>query len=287
MQLVSYLRNGTEALGVLVDDRVIAARDCAPDAPATMRELLEAPPPALASLRAANPVGGTPIGEVDLLAPLPRPINVICVGRNYREHAAEEGKDAPEAPALFLKTTTSVVGHGAEVVWDPTYAEQVDYEAELAVIIGSTARHVSPERALEHVLGYTCLNDVSARDLQFADLQWSRGKSLDTFCPMGPALVTPDEVGDPQRLEVRCLLNGEVVQQASTAVMYHSIAQVIAYCSRAMTLHPGDVIATGTPGGVGIFREPPLLLGDGDVVEVDIERVGRLTNPCRARHQQA
>lgn len=281
MHLVSYLDNGTEALGLLVDGHVVAARDCDAQAPTTMRELLDAPERGLAVLRAARPAGGKPIDEVDLLAPLPRPTNVLCVGRNYREHAEEEGQNAPEAPALFLKTTTSVVGHRDDVVWDPTYTTQVDYEAELAVVIGSTARHVGADRALDHVLGYTCLNDISARDLQFADLQWSRGKSLDTFCPMGPALVTPDEVGDPQRLEIRCLLNGEVVQQANTAVMHHSVAEVIAYCSRAMTLHPGDVIATGTPGGVGIFRQPPLLLRDGDVVEVDVERVGRLVNRCR------
>jgi 2-keto-4-pentenoate hydratase/2-oxohepta-3-ene-1,7-dioic acid hydratase in catechol pathway len=285
MHLVSYLRESGESLGVLLGDRVVAATDLTPDAPATMDALLADPDAGLAQLRgaaaAAPDPAGTPLEQVRLLAPLPRPRNVICIGRNYAEHANEEGLEPPDAPAVFLKTTTSVVAHGDDIVWDPSYTTQVDYEAELAVVIGTTARHVPVERALDHVLGYTCLNDVSARDLQFADLQWSRGKSLDTFCPMGPALVTPDEVGDPQQLAVRCLLNGQVVQEASTKVMFHSIAEVISYCSRAFTLHPGDVIATGTPGGVGIFRDPPLLLADGDEVVVEIEKVGTLINRCR------
>ena len=288
MHLVSYLLDGAETLGVLHDGSVRAARALDATAPATAAELLADPDAALRTLRDALSAAagsfattGTPLEDVRLLAPLPRPTNVICIGRNYREHANEEGQEPPESPAIFLKTTTSVVAHGSDVTWDPDYTSQVDYEAELAVVIGRTARSVSPEDALDHVLGYTCLNDVSARDLQFADLQWSRGKSLDTFCPMGPALVTADEVGDPQALDVRCLLNGQVVQQASTADMYHSVAEIIAYCSRAFTLHPGDVIATGTPGGVGIFRDPPLLLQDGDEVVVEVSGVGRLVNHCR------
>lgn len=276
MRLVSYSDNGAETLGVLHDGRVTAASDLG--GPATMRELIERG----SALRTPGS-GGRPVSELDLLAPLPRPTNVFCIGRNYAEHAEEEGKNAPEQPALFLKTTTSVIGPGTAVEWDPAYATQVDYEAELAVVIGTPARNVDAHRAPEHVFGYTCLNDVSARDLQFHDLQWARGKSLDTFCPMGPELVTPDELGDPQQLAIRCLLNGEEVQGSTTALMYHSVAQVIAHLSRAFTLQPGDVIATGTPGGVGIFREPPRLLEDGDEVTVEIDRIGRLTNHCRTR----
>lgn len=207
----------------------------------------------------------------------------MCIGQNYREHAEEQDKEAPAEPAIFLKHTASVTNPNATIAWDPAYATQVDYEAELAVVIGRTARNVTEADALSHVFGYTCLNDVTARDLQFGDLQWARGKSLDTFCPMGPVLVTPDEIGDPQSLTVKCLLNGTVVQEASTAVMYHSVARIIAHCSRAFTLRPGDVIATGTPGGVGIFRDPPLLLGDGDEVVVEIEKIGRLSNRCHTR----
>jgi 2-keto-4-pentenoate hydratase/2-oxohepta-3-ene-1,7-dioic acid hydratase in catechol pathway len=288
MQLVSYLLDGTETLGALHDGHVLPARALTDAAPATAAELLTDPDGALRALRTAVDASadafatrGTPLEQLTLLAPLPRPTNVICIGRNYREHANEEGLEPPESPAIFLKTTTSVVASGDVVTWDPDYTTQVDYEAELAVVIGRTARHVRVEDALDHVLGYTCLNDVSARDVQFADLQWARGKSLDTFCPMGPALVTADEVGDPQALDVRFLLNGRVEQQATTADMYHSVAEIIAYCSRAFTLHPGDVIATGTPGGVGIFRDPPLLLGDGDEMVVEIPGVGRLVNTCR------
>jgi 5-carboxymethyl-2-hydroxymuconate isomerase len=158
---------------------------------------------------------------------------------------------------------------------------QVDYEAELAVVIGRHARNIAVDQALDHVLGYTCLNDVSARDLQVGDGQWTRAKSLDTFCPMGPSLVTADEIPDPGALRLRCRVNGEVRQDASTAELVHGVAELIAYCSQSFTLEPGDVIATGTPGGVGAFRDPPLFLADGDTVEVEIERVGTLTNRCR------
>jgi 2-keto-4-pentenoate hydratase/2-oxohepta-3-ene-1,7-dioic acid hydratase in catechol pathway len=173
-----------------------------------------------------------------------------------------------------------VVGPGAEIRWDAGLTSQVDYEAELAVVIGRVARSVSEDRALDHVAGYTCLNDVSARDLQFADGQWSRGKSLDTFCPMGPALVTPDEVGDPQDLAICCTVGNERLQEGHTSQMYFSVAQIISHCSRAFTLEPGDVIATGTPAGVGVFRDPPRFLAAGDVVTVEIERIGRLQNTC-------
>ena len=182
---------------------------------------------------------------------------------------------------MFSKWPSSVVGHRAEVRWDPALTAQVDYEAELAVVIGRTARRVSESAALDYVLGYTCLNDVSARDLQFGDGQWVRGKSLDTFCPMGPVLVTADEIPDPQTLDIACRVNGERVQSANTRQMYFGVAAIISYCSQSFSLEPGDVIATGTPGGVGIFRDPPVLLGDGDEVVVEIERIGRLVNTCR------
>jgi 2-keto-4-pentenoate hydratase/2-oxohepta-3-ene-1,7-dioic acid hydratase in catechol pathway len=230
--------------------------------------------------RRGDLVGGDTSGLAHL-PPVGRPGKIIAVGRNYREHAAEEGLDAPSDPILFAKFPSALAGHGAPIVWRAADTGQVDYEAELAVVIGRTARDVPAERALDHVLGYTCLNDVSARDLQFGDGQWVRGKSLDTFCPMGPCIVTGDEIPDPGALAVRCLVNGEVVQDASTREMVHSVPALIAFCSRFMTLEPGDVIATGTPGGVGVFREPPRFLGDGDEVTVEIDGIGRLTNICR------
>ena len=224
---------------------------------------------------------GRPLAGTELLAPLPQPGKIVAIGRNYREHATEEGVEPPPAPLVFAKFPSSVVGHGAEIRWDPGLTGQVDYEAELAVVIGRRARNVSREEALRYVFGYTCLNDVSARDIQFGDGQWVRGKSLDTFCPMGPVLVTADEIGDPQDLAISCTVGAERVQNARTSAMYFGIAEIISYCSRSFTLEPGDVIATGTPGGVGVFRDPPRFLQDGDQVTVEIEGIGRLENVCR------
>jgi 2-keto-4-pentenoate hydratase/2-oxohepta-3-ene-1,7-dioic acid hydratase in catechol pathway len=287
MRLVSYLADGEERLGLDVDGRVVAAPDLDRSAPATMGDLLAADGDrferSLAALLRAGPptTSGTPIDELELLAPVPRPGKVIAVALNYREHASEGGRDAPPAPVLFAKFSSSVVGHRADVTWDPTLTDAVDYEAELGVVIGRRARNVPESVALDHVVGFTCLNDVSARDLQFADKQFVRAKSLDTFCPMGPALVTADEIRDPQALRLRCLVNGEVRQDASTADMVHGVAALVAFCSRALTLEPGDVIATGTPSGVGWYQEPKRLLHDGDEVVVEIEGVGRLVNTCR------
>jgi 2-keto-4-pentenoate hydratase/2-oxohepta-3-ene-1,7-dioic acid hydratase in catechol pathway len=286
VRLISCRTVTGETLAVVVDDRWLPASDIVDGGPGTMTELIAGGPPALAALQEAVPGAaiadrGRPLADADLLAPVPRPGKVVAIGRNYREHAAEEGVDPPSAPLVFAKWPSSVVGHGADVRWDPELTGQVDYEAELAVVIGTTARRVRVDEALDHVLGYTCLNDVSARDIQFGDGQWVRGKSLDTFCPMGPALVTADEVGDPQDLAIRCLVGDERVQDARTSAMYFGVAEIISYCSRSFTLDPGDVIATGTPSGVGAFRKPPRFLGDGDRVTVEIERIGRLENICR------
>src|SRR3954452_19835369 len=209
------------------------------------------------------------------------PQKIVCVGLNYRDHAEEQGADLPEAPLLFAKWPNALIGPGEAIVI-PQASHRVDYEAELGVVIGSRVRNVSAENALEAVRGYLCLNDVSARDLQFADGQWTRGKSPDTFCPVGPRLVPRDEVPDPQALGIRCILNGEVMQDSSTANMIFSVAQVIAYASATITLEPGDLIATGTPAGVGVFRDPPVLLQDGDEVTIEINALGALTKPVRA-----
>jgi 2-keto-4-pentenoate hydratase/2-oxohepta-3-ene-1,7-dioic acid hydratase in catechol pathway len=182
---------------------------------------------------------------------------------------------------LFAKFPTAVVGPGATVEWDPGLTNAVDLEAELAVVIGHTARRVPEETALEHVLGYTCLNDVSARDLQYADRQFVRSKSLDTFCPMGPALVTRDEIPDPGVLAVRSYRNGALMQDGHTSDLIFSVPYLVAFCSRAFTLEAGDVIATGTPAGVGWFRDPKVTMHDGDRMAVEIEGIGRLENPCR------
>jgi 2-keto-4-pentenoate hydratase/2-oxohepta-3-ene-1,7-dioic acid hydratase in catechol pathway len=209
---------------------------------------------------------------------IPRPGKIVCVGLNYRDHAAEGGQDLPKAPLLFAKWPNTLIGDGDPVVLPPE-STQVDYEAELGVVIGAKAKRVSERDALDHVAGYICVNDVSARDLQFADGQWTRGKSPDTFCPVGPRLVPREEIADPQALAIRCLVNGEALQDSSTAQMIFSVAEIIAYTSQVITLEPGDLIATGTPAGVGVFRDPKVLLKDGDEVSVEIEGLGTLTNP--------
>ena len=216
-----------------------------------------------------------------LMAPVPNPSKIIAIGLNYRDHAREQGAPIPDNPIIFAKFPTSVIGPGDAITWDPALTQQVDYEAELAVVIGRTARDVPEEDAYGFVAGYTCANDVSARDLQFGDRQWVRGKSLDTFCPLGPVLVTPDEIPDPQALTIRTVLNGEIMQDSHTSEMIFGVRELVAFASRAFTLLPGDVILTGTPHGVGVFRKPPIFLKDGDRIGIEIERIGRLENVCR------
>lgn len=209
-----------------------------------------------------------------------RPGKIVCVGLNYLDHAQEGGMELPKAPLLFAKWPNTLIGDGDAIVLPPE-AKEVDYEAELGVVIGTTAKRVSEADALDHVEGYICLNDVSARDMQFGDGQWTRGKSLDTFCPVGPRLVPREEIADPQQLGIRCVLNGEALQDSSTAQMIFSVAEIIAYVSQVITLEPGDLIATGTPAGVGVFRDPKVLLKDGDEVAIEIDGVGTLTNPVQ------
>ncbi len=215
--------------------------------------------------------------------PVSDPRKVVCVGLNYADHAEEGDNPIPDEPVLFSKFPTSVVGPGDEVVWDPDYTTQVDYEAELVAVVGREARDVPVEEAMDHVAGVTVGNDVSARDLQHGDGQWVRGKSLDTFAPTGPDLVTLDDVDDPHDCHIWTEVNGERVQDSSTSNLVFPIDELVAFCSRAFTLEPGDLLFTGTPPGVGVYRDPQVLLGDGDTVTVGIEGVGELTNTCRHR----
>jgi 2-keto-4-pentenoate hydratase/2-oxohepta-3-ene-1,7-dioic acid hydratase in catechol pathway len=209
------------------------------------------------------------------------PSKILAIGRNYAEHAAEGGADLPKAPLLFNKLPNALSAHQAPIVL-PAISTQVDFEAELAVIIGRTAKRVSEADALDHVFGYSLIDDVSARDLQFGDGQWTRGKSLDTFAPLGPFITTRDEIDDVQTLKIEGILNGEVMQSSNTSRMIFKVAYLVSYLSQGITLQPGDVIASGTPDGVGIFRKPPILLKPGDVFEVKIEKVGTLRNPVVA-----
>ena len=232
-------------------------------------------------LTALQPAGETVALSAVRLGPPVRPGKIVCAGLNYRDHAEESGAPIPEWPLLFAKLGNSIAGPGATIDI-PSFTTQVDYEAELGVVIGRQARRVTESDALSYVLGYTCVNDVSARDLQFADGQWTRGKTLDTFCPVGPHIVTADEIPDPQALGIRCRVNGATLQDSSTAQMIFGVAELISFISQGITLEPGDLIATGTPVGVGFARKPPIYLTDGDVVEIDIDGIGVLTNPVRA-----
>lgn len=289
MRLVSFTDGAGDRLGVESDDgRIWSSRSLGAGLPGSMSDLLAEGADALEALRGAARAAasvGRP-GDVDApqrIAPVPRPGKIIAVGLNYHGHAAEHDTkvDVPKVPMLFAKFPTAVVGDGASVEWDPELTEAVDLEAELGVVIGRTARRVSPTEALDHVLGYTCINDVSARDLQFSDKQFVRAKSLDTFCPMGPAVVTADELDAAVGLRIRSFLNDEVMQDDDTANMIHDAATLVSFCSQAFTLEPGDVIATGTPEGVGYFRDPKVLLHDGDVMAIEIQGIGRLQNTCR------
>jgi 2-keto-4-pentenoate hydratase/2-oxohepta-3-ene-1,7-dioic acid hydratase in catechol pathway len=220
-----------------------------------------------------------PESEIRLAAPIPNPSKVVAIGQNYRDHCAEQGVKPPDRPIIFAKFSTSVVGPGDHITWDPELTGQVDYEAELGVVIGEKARNVSQEEAFEYIAGYLNGNDVSARDLQFGDRQWVRGKSLDTFCPIGPYLVTKDEVPDPHNLSIRAILNGNVMQDSNTSNLIFNIPYLIEFITRAFTLLPGDIILTGTPPGVGVFRDPKVLLKPGDTITIEVEHLGTLTNP--------
>jgi 2-keto-4-pentenoate hydratase/2-oxohepta-3-ene-1,7-dioic acid hydratase in catechol pathway len=232
---------------------------------------------------------GVPLDRVRLLAPIPRPRkNVVCLGLNYMSHVVETSKPLnrqvklPDVPIFFTKAPTAVNGPYDPIPWDRSVTSQVDYEAELGVVIGRGGKNIARAGALDHVFGYTIINDVSARDLQYAHKQWFKGKSLDGFCPMGPVVVTADEFGDPQTKQISLRVNGDPRQRATTGDMIFSVAVIIEHLSRGMTLEPGDIIATGTPEGVGLGRTPPEYLQDGDVIETEIEGIGMMRNRVTA-----
>jgi 2-keto-4-pentenoate hydratase/2-oxohepta-3-ene-1,7-dioic acid hydratase in catechol pathway len=231
------------------------------------------------ALAGANEKGWlVPARDPYWFAPVPRPGKLICVGLNYRDHAAESKMAIPENPVIFSKFSTCVIAPGEPVVL-PRQSKQVDYEAELAVVIGRRAKNVPATRAYDYVFGYTAFNDVSARDFQFADGQWQRGKSCDTFAPMGQTIVTTDAIPDPHKLSIKLTLNGQTMQDSNTDQMIFGVPRLIEFLSESITLEPGDVIATGTPPGVGFARKPPVFLKDGDQMEVLIEGMGGLGNP--------
>ncbi|HKT09667.1 MAG TPA: fumarylacetoacetate hydrolase family protein, partial [Gemmatimonadaceae bacterium] len=222
-----------------------------------------------------------PSSDAYWFAPVPRPGKIVCIGMNYRDHAHELQLGVPNEPTIFSKFPSCVIAPGEAVIIPPG-STQVDYEAELAVVIGRRATQVSADRAYDYVQGYTAFNDVTARDFQFGDLQWQRGKSCDTFAPMGPTIVTTDEIPDPHALRITLTLNGTVMQDSNTSELIFRVPELIAFITRNITLEPGDIIATGTPAGVGFARKPPVFLKPGDAMAVDIERIGQLGNPISA-----
>jgi 2-keto-4-pentenoate hydratase/2-oxohepta-3-ene-1,7-dioic acid hydratase in catechol pathway len=275
---------GPKLVGVTLDGRSVDLCAVDPKLPTTLAETLAHPEGLAAAAGAlAHGLNRGPFVTGRVLCPLPRPGKVLCIGLNYRDHAIEGGSPIPTEPVVFSKFATSVIGPD-DVIRLPAASQQVDYEAELVVVIGKTAKHVSREKALEHVAGYTVGNDVSARDWQKGRPggQWLLGKAPDTFAPLGPWLVTADEVGDPHQLQVQLRLNGQTMQNSSTKELIFGIDVLIAHITQLVTLEPGDVIYTGTPPGVGMARKPPVFLKPGDVVEVDIAHVGVLKNTVAA-----
>lgn len=254
-----------------------------PNLPSTIRELLEAGPPALAAARSVvhnEKARGYHAAGVRLLPPVPDPAKIICIGLNYRDHAAESGAPIPKEPILFSKYTTALTGPEAPIMLPPVSTE-VDYEAELVIVVGKGGRNLRAEQAISHVAGYTVGHDVSARDWQLKKdgKQWMVGKTFDTFAPLGPHLVTADEVPDPHNLGIRLRLNGQTMQDSNTRQMIFQVGELLAYLSQVFTLQPGDLIYSGTPPGVGFARKPPVFLKGGDVVEVEIDGLGVLRNP--------
>lgn len=285
MKLVSYRSTGEQVhLGALKGNYIVNLHHASNGELADdMLEFLEAGEDAM---QAANNLlikadDGVKADSVKLLSPVTNPSKIIAIGLNYMDHIREADIGVPELATMFCKYPSAIIGTDAEIHWSSTLTQQVDYEAELAVVIGKAAKDVSEANAYDYVAGYMNCNDVSARDLQFRPGdQWLRGKCLDSFCPLGPYLVTRDEIDDPHDLSIQCKLNGRLMQDSNTREMIYRIPYLIQYLSEAFTLLPGDVIATGTPHGVGAFRDPPIWLGQGDIVSVEVEGLGRLTNRC-------
>ncbi|MFZ0543921.1 MAG: fumarylacetoacetate hydrolase family protein [Candidatus Promineifilaceae bacterium] len=283
MKFITYEYENEIQPGVVWNDRVMGISGIAPDIQSLIEQGADGMSAVTSLLQRVR--GGILLENVRLLAPIPTPRrNIMCLGLNYAEHAAEsytaQGREVslPEVPIVFTKATTSVTGPYDPIPFDPAASDKLDWETELAVVIGRSGKNISEADALDYVFGYTVLNDVSARDLQRQGKQYFKGKSLDGSCPMGPWIVTPDELSDPQKLRITSRVNGKTKQDSNTEMMIFKIPAIIAYLSRGMTLLPGDIISTGTPSGVGFARTPPEYLQPGDVVECEVEQIGAIRN---------
>jgi 2-keto-4-pentenoate hydratase/2-oxohepta-3-ene-1,7-dioic acid hydratase in catechol pathway len=290
MRFASYIDAGKPSYGLVLDGDRVLDLSAAGSLPSDLAGLIAAGPAALATVKslAAHPTAATlkPLASLQLTAPIPRPTkNVFCVGRNYLDHVAEgyraRGTETklPEAPQFFTKPPTAVIGPGAAFALDAAVSAKIDYEVELALIIGTAGRDIPAERAWDHIFGVTILNDITARDLQRRHDQWFKGKGLDRSCPLGPILVTKDEIADPNELELSLTVNGQPRQRAKVGQMIFPIPEIIRSLSAGLTLEPGDIIATGTPSGVGYAMDPPQYLTPGDEVVCEISGIGRLVTP--------
>lgn len=273
MRIIRFGETGREKPGLMKDGRIVDLTRIFPDIPDVNQAFFEHG--WLKKIAAVDSPGEAL--DVRLGSPVACPSKIICVGKNYAEHAQEGGFEQPESPVLFCKTPNALSGPN-DPIRMPLSSSQVDWEVELAVIVGKTAKRVSEKEAFNYIAGFSVMNDVSGRDAQFGDGQWFRGKSFDTFAPLGPAMVTPDEAGDVGNLDLAALVNEEVMQTGNTRDLIFPIAFLMAYISRDITLFPGDIISTGTPSGVGIFRDPPIVLKPGDVVECRVAGIGSITN---------
>ncbi|HEY7347893.1 MAG TPA: fumarylacetoacetate hydrolase family protein [Ktedonobacterales bacterium] len=285
MRLATYRADNGPRLGIVRGEQIIDVAALAGFSHTTdMLSLIAEGPEGLARLRQALTAASDPaqrrLADVHLLAPIPRPRkNVFCMGRNYADHALEKGAAVPEDPIFFSKATTAVNGPYDPIVIDSTISDRLDWEVELGVIIGRAGKNIPAAQALDYIFGYTVINDVSARDLQARHKQWFKGKSLDGSCPMGPWIVTADEIPDPHALRLRLRVNGITKQEANTRLLIYKLPTIIEVLSAGLTLEPGDIIATGTPAGVGDARQPPEYLQPGDLVEAEVDGIGALRNP--------
>jgi 2-keto-4-pentenoate hydratase/2-oxohepta-3-ene-1,7-dioic acid hydratase in catechol pathway len=282
MKLATFQINAQEKTGIVDGDLVFMI--AGPGMPDTMLELIQGGKSLLEKIQTAKEKGqftAHRLADVHLLAPINNPQKIMAIGHNYMDHIREQNAPVPTNPILFAKFSSSIIGPGDIISWDSTLTQQVDIEAELGVVIGRKVRNVSVDQAMDYVFGYTVLNDVSARDVQYADKQWVRGKSLDTFCPIGPVIVTVDEIPNPQNLRLSSKINDFVLQDSNTSEMIFNVAYLVSFLSQSFTMLPGDLIASGTPNGVGVFRKPQIFLKDGDVVTIEVEKIGKLVNPTK------
>lgn len=283
MKLVTFEIDGEKKVGAVREDEVVCLNEVLNQPDLTMLQLVEKGLDYVKEIegkvQSADHRTVFEWSEVSIKAPIENPGKVVCVGNNYMDHCREQNVKPPKKPLIFSKWPSCIVGPNDRIVL-PKESKQVDYEAELGAVIAKQGKNIKPESALDHVFGYIIVNDISARDVQFSDGQWVRGKSFDTFAPCGPYLVTADEIGDPQNLSIQTRVNGQTLQDSNTREMIFNVAHIISYLSKGFTFESGDLLATGTPHGVGVFRNPQVFLEDGDEVTIEIEGLGSLTNTC-------